>query len=74
MYWYNAKVNIEATRLSCWNYAKARGFANYFMYRPRATYMDTSKRHSRTIGTPATPTIIDHQNDLIANYVEEFCD
>lgn len=74
IYWYNARVNIEATRLSCWNYAKARGYAQYFMFRPRATYMDMNARHSRTIGTPATPTIIDHQNDLIANYIEEFCD
>lgn len=74
IYWYNAKVNIEATRLSCWNYAKARGFAKYFMFRPRATYMDIKQKHSRTIGTPATPTIIDHQNDLIAEYVEEFSD
>jgi hypothetical protein len=30
------------------------------MTRPRATYMDLSKRHSATIGTPATPSIIDH--------------
>lgn len=74
IYWYKARVNIEATRLSCWNYAKARGFSNYFMFRPRATYMDTNTHHSRTIGTPATPTIIDHQNDLIANYIEEFSD
>ncbi len=74
IYWYNASTNIEATRLSCWNYAKSRGFAKYFMFRPRATYMDMNARHSRTIGTPATPTIIDHQNDLIADYVEEFCD
>ena len=74
MYWYNAKVNIEATRLSCWNYAKARGFAQYFMFRPRATYMDLSIRHSKTIGTPATPAIIDHQNDLVGNYVDQFCD
>lgn len=74
IYWYNAKTNIEATRLSMWNYAKARGFAKYFMFRPRATYMDLKIKHSRTIGTPATPTIIQHQNDLIANYIEEFCD
>ena len=72
MIWYNCKCNIEATRLSMWNYAKNRGFSNYFMARPRATYMDLSKRRSSTIGTPATPTIIDHQTDLIASYIEEF--
>ena len=74
LYWYNAIANIEATRLSCWNYSKARGFAKYYMLRPKATYMDLNAKHSRTIGTPATPSIIDHQNDLIAQYIEEFSD
>ena len=72
LYWYNAMANIEATRLSCWNYSKARGFAKYYMFRPKATYMDLNARHSKTIGTPATPSIIDHQNDLIASYIDEF--
>lgn len=74
MIWYNCRCNIEATRLTMWNYSRNRGFADYFMARPRATYMDLNKRHSTTIGTPATPTIIDHQTDLIAHYVDEFCD
>ena len=56
-----------------WNYSKNRGFADYFMVRPRATYMDVTKKHSRTIGTPATPYIIDHQTDLIAHYTDDYC-
>lgn len=72
--WYNCRANIEATRLTMWNYSKNRGFQDYFMTRPRATYMDLSKRHSATIGTPATPSIIDHQTDLIQQYTDDFCD
>ena len=34
--------------------------------------MDLNARHSKTIGTLATPSIIDHQNDLIASYIDEF--
>lgn len=71
--YYNCLCNIEATKISMLNYAKVNGFGNYFMYRPNATYPAGNGRHSRTIGTPATPAIIDHQNDLIAQYVEDDC-
>ena len=43
------------------------------MRRPRATYPDTSRKMSYTIGTPATVAIISHQTDLIAQYVEDYC-
>ena len=42
------------------------------MARPKATYPDINKIGRRTVGTPATPVIIDHQTDLIANFVEDF--
>ena len=73
MLYYNCRCNIEATRLSFLNWAKGRGWGDYFMRRPRATYPEASKKVGNTIGTPATPTIISHQTDLIANYVEDYC-
>ena len=73
MMYYNCRCNIEATRLSMLNWAKSRGWINYFMRRPRATYPEASKKIGNSIGTPATPTIINHQTDLIANYVEDYC-
>ena len=73
MMYYNCRCNIEATRLSMLNWAKGRGWIDYFMRRPRATYPEATKKIGNTIGTPATPTIINHQTDLVAAYVEDYC-
>lgn len=70
--YYKAIINIEATRVSMLTWAREKGYYNYFMARPRATYPDPNKIGRRTVGTPATAVIIDHQTDLIANYVEDF--
>lgn len=73
MMYYNCICNIEATRLSFWNWCKNNGWAHFFMRRPRATYPETAKKISNSIGTPATKAVIDHQTDLIAAYVEDYC-
>ena len=70
--YYKAIVNIEATRVSMLTWAREKGYYNWFMARPKATYPDINKIGRRTVGTPATPVIIDHQTDLIANFVEDF--
>lgn len=70
--YYKAIINIEATRVSMLTWARDKGYYKYFMARPRATYPDPNKIGKRTVGTPGTPVIIDHQTDLIANYVEDF--
>ena len=41
------------------------------MARPDATYPAGTQVRKKTIGTPATPAIIDHQTDLIAHYIED---
>jgi hypothetical protein len=75
MKYYNCRANIEATRLTMVNWAKGRGLINYFMRRPRATYPEASTRKvSNAIGTPASLAVISHQTDLIAAYVEDYCD
>ena len=43
------------------------------MKRPRATLTDSIRNTNKQYGTPATPAIIDHQTDLIAEYVEDYC-
>lgn len=73
MMYYNCRCNIEATRLTMLSWAKSRGWGDYFMTRPKATYPDIKHKQSNTIGTPATETIITHQTDLIAQYVEDYC-
>ena len=43
------------------------------MKRPRATLGDSARNTNKQYGTPATPAIIDHQTDLIADYVNDYC-
>ena len=71
--YYNAQVNIEATRQGIIPYAKERKLLNLFMKRPRATLSDAMINTNKQYGTPATPAIIDHQTDLIADYVNDYC-
>lgn len=69
--YYKAPINIEATKIGMTQWAKAKGFFNWFMSRPDATYPAGTQVKRKTIGTPATPAIIDHQTDLIAQYIED---
>lgn len=71
--YYNAVINIEATRQSIIPYARERKLLNLFMKRPRATLADSVRNTNKQYGTPATPAIIDHQTDLIADYINDYC-
>lgn len=71
--YYNCKANLEATRVSMLSWAREKKYLNYFMYRPVATYPAGNNPKRRTIGTPASVAIIDHQTDLIRDYVNDFC-
>lgn len=44
------------------------------MRRPKATANSTGKTNFKQIGAPAVQHIIEHQLDLIENYIEEYCD
>lgn len=71
--YYNCKANLEATRVSMLSWAREKKYLNYFMYRPVATYPAGNNPKRRTVGTPASVAIIDHQTDLIRDYVNDFC-
>ena len=71
--YYNCKANLEATRVSMLSWTREKKYLNYFMYRPVATYPAGNNPKRRTIGTPASVAIIDHQTDLIRDYVNDFC-
>lgn len=71
--YYNCKANLEATRVSMLSWAREKKYLNYFMYRPVATYPAGNNPKRKTIGTPASVAIIDHQTDLIRDYVNDFC-
>ena len=72
--YYNAKVNIEATRKSFYTWSKDKGYGNFFVRRPKMTMTsELSKTLSNQIGTPATKQIIDQHTTLTAHFVEDYC-
>lgn len=70
--YYNARINVEATRVGFLNWAKRENLLSYFMRRPRATLADIRSGNTKSYGTPATGTIIEMQTDLIATYIENY--
>ena len=70
--YYNAVINIEATRQSIIPWAREKKFLKYFMKRPRATLTDSVRNTNKQYGTPATLAIISHQTDLIADYINDY--
>lgn len=70
--YYNASINIEATRLGLITYAREKKLLRLFMKRPRATLSDVVKGRSTSYGTPATKAIIAHQTDLIADFINDY--
>lgn len=70
--YYNAKINVEATRVGLLNWAKKEGLLGYFMRRPRATLADIRSGNTKSYGTPATGAIIEMQTDLVATYIEDY--
>lgn len=72
--WYNCQANLEATRMSILTYARDNKFMQYFMKRPRACTSDLTRRKiSNQYGSTATTAVIEHQTDLIAQTVEDYC-
>ena len=73
--WYNCQANLEATRMSVLTYARDNKFMQYFMKRPRVCSGDinTRKIKNNQYGTTATTAMIDHQTDLIRDYIEDYC-
>ncbi len=71
--YYNAVINIEATRQSIIPYARDRKVLHLFMRRPRATLSEGMRNTNKQYGTPATTAIIQHQTDLIVDFVNDYC-
>lgn len=70
--YYNAQINIEATRISLLTWSRDRKFLHYFMKRPSSTYNDITKRKATQYGSPATPAVIDHATDLIKDFINDY--
>lgn len=71
---YGCKVLVEATRISIKNYFEQKGFLSYMMHRPQATANSSGRTNFRQYGVPATQAIIEHQLELIDQYIDNYCD
>ena len=70
--YYNAQINIEATRMSMVSWARQMKQVKWFMKRHRATLNESLRNTNKQYGTPATLSIIEHQNDLIADFINDY--
>jgi hypothetical protein len=80
--YYNAKVNIEYTKIGIVQYFREKKQWHRFMKRPMVARASAGAgdlpeiirlRQQTLIGTTATPTVIDHQDGKIKEYIQDFC-
>lgn len=71
---YNCKTLVEATRISIKQYFEKEHKLDFLMRRPRATANSWGKTNFKQFGCPATEHIIQHQLDLIEQYIVDYCD
>lgn len=69
---FNCKLLFEATRVSIKTYFEHHKKLNLLMTRPRATSNTTTRTNLKQYGVPATPAIIDHQLDLIEQFIVDY--
>lgn len=74
---YNAKINVEYTKIGIISYFRDQKHYNKLMKRPTiATGSKDGERFkakSNLIGTQASADVIDHQDTKIAEYIEDYC-
>ena len=80
--YYNAKMNIEYTKIGVVNYFREAKQYHRLMKRPLVAMPsggDSSQKitgvqkdQSHLIGTPATTTVIDHQDGKVKEYIEDY--
>ena len=69
---YNCKTLVEATRISIKQYFEKEHKLGYLMKRPRSTANSSKKTNFNQYGVPATEAIIQHQLDLIEQYIVDY--
>lgn len=73
--WYDCKAMLEYTKISIQTYFREKGKENLFMKRPDfAITAATRKKQNvnKLIGAPTTTAVINHQLELIQNFVSDY--
>jgi len=76
LWWYNAKANIEYTKIGLIGYFREKGWIRYLMSRPKYALEGQSNNKNATnlIGTQSTPKLIDYGLDLVRDYINDYCE
>lgn len=69
---YNCKLLVEATRISIKQYFEKEHKLHYLMRRPQATANTAARTNFKQYGVPATQAIIEHQLDLIEQFIIDY--
>ena len=74
LYYYNARANLEASKVGILGWAKREKWMQYFMRRPRICSGDPTKKRTGTspFGTTTSVAMIEHGLSLIADYIENY--
>jgi hypothetical protein len=74
LYYYNARANLEASKVGILGWAKRERWMSYFMRRPRVCSGDPSKKRSYTspYGTTTSVAMIEHGLQLVSDYIEDY--
>lgn len=72
--WYNCKVNVEYTKIVIITYFKAQGHKHRLMKRPEIAMANVKEENkkSKLIGTQATTPVIDHQDEKVKEYIDDY--
>ncbi|MCK5788599.1 MAG: hypothetical protein KAH32_06350 [Chlamydiia bacterium] len=72
--YYNAQMNVEYTKLGVVGYFRERKEMSRLMKRPSIAIGSKvkSRKASMLIGTPAVTAVIDHQDEKLATYIEDY--
>jgi hypothetical protein len=72
-YYYNAEANIEYTKIGIVGWFRDKGFYHLLKKRPSINLQNADpNKNSHLIGTTAGGPIIDHQDQKIAAYIDDY--
>ena len=74
LYYYNAKANLEASKVGILGWAKREKWMQYFMRRPRICSGDPNRKKSSSspYGTTTSVSMIEHGLSLVGDYIENY--
>lgn len=72
--YYNARINIEYTKINIVSFFRERGQFWRFLQRPSIAIGSnvSGAKASQLIGTPATANVIGHQDQKLADYIDDY--